>query len=135
MPYALLVGLSAFTRHPLSRVHSFFRQVHWRWLHLYLRSTSAWAIAFGFAFFLAAAFLRASLCFFLASARFCFFVSGFFLTGATVLVAATDLVAGALTAVGAPAGAAVATVAVTPRGTTVSMATRTGAAARRRRDA
>src|SRR6478752_522747 len=90
IPYALLLGLSAFTRQPLSRLHSFLRQVYWRWLHLYLFSTSECAMVFGFAFFFLAAFFAASLCF--------AFAESFFLTGFTVFLAATALVAGALVA-------------------------------------
>src|SRR4051794_4622754 len=98
IPYALLYGLSALTRQPLSRLHSFLRQVYCRWLHLYLCSTSACAIAFGFAFFFLAAFVTASLCLALAES--------FFLTGVTVFLAATGLVAGALVATDVGAAAA-----------------------------
>src|SRR6478752_3090590 len=73
IPYALLVGLSALTRQPLSRDHSFFKQLNCLWLHLYVFSTSACAIVFGFAWRLAAAFFSAFLCcaFFLARAFLC----------------------------------------------------------------
>src|SRR6478609_3372212 len=93
MPYALLLGLSALTRQPLSRDQSFLRQLYWRWLHLYLFSTSECAIDFGFAFFFAAAFLTASLC--LAFFDSFFFTTVFAAGAATAFFAATSVVAGA----------------------------------------